>query len=296
MKGKKSGKKKKGNDNGKLVNIFIIIVLTLVGFLYFIGTSEKESSRPITKSREPQKQEEPIIAKKPVSLAQPKLSVSSSNKLAVIIDDIGYNRRFIDLIDLAVPITLAIIPFTPHSHEAALKGHSAGVEVILHLPMEPKGYPASNPGKGALLTSMTASDIQNNSIKGMDAVPNIRGVNNHMGSLFTEYSEGMKIVLREVQKRGLFFVDSKTSNNSKGYLLAKSMNIKTAERNIFLDNVKTEEAITIQLMKAIEVAKKEGEAIAIGHPYLETIAVLKKVAPTLLDDGIELVVASKITK
>lgn len=296
MKGKKPGKKKGGNDNGKLVYIFIIIIISLAGLLYFIGVDNKEAPKPITKRQEPQQREKPIIAIKPATLPQQKQGITYSSRLAVIIDDIGHNRRFIDLIELEVPITLAIIPFTPHSHEAAMKGRSAGVEVILHLPMEPKGYPALNPGKGALLTSMSPTDIRNNSIKGMEAIPNISGVNNHMGSLFTEYAEGMKIVLEEVQKRNLFFVDSKTSNNSKGYLLARSMKIKTAERNVFLDNVKTEEAITIQLMKAIAVARKEGEAIAIGHPYLETISVLKKIAPTLLDDGIELVVASQITK
>ncbi len=186
------------------------------------------------------------------------------------------------------------MPFTPYAKEASSKGSSAGLEIILHLPMEPKGYPANNPGKGALLTTMDKPSLLSQLEADLEAVPNITGVNNHMGSKFTEYAGGMHHILGELKKRGLFFIDSKTSTKSVAFSLSRTIGIKTAERSIFLDNVRTEEAIIKQLSKAIEVAKIKGEAIAIGHPYIETIAVLKKILPTMEKEGIRLVTASGI--
>ena len=296
MKKKPSKKKKKSNDNIKLVYIFIAIVIILTGILYLVSGPEDHSERPLVSTQRPEKALEATLSQTAESQPDESTIISSLPKLAVIIDDIGFNRRFSDLIDIQVPLTFAVIPFTPYSREAATKGHAAGLEVMLHLPMEPKGYPASNPGQGALLTTMSENDILNQTIADLNEVPNIKGVNNHMGSSFTEYSKGMKIVLKEIKKRNLFFVDSKTSIHSTGYALAKSMNIRTAERHVFLDNVQTEEAITQQLMEAVKAAKNTGEAVAIGHPYPSTVTVLRKLAPHLKDEGVELVLASALVK
>ncbi|MBE9504749.1 MAG: divergent polysaccharide deacetylase family protein [Proteobacteria bacterium] len=296
MKKKQSKKRKKGNDNLKLVYLFIAIVIALTGILFFIAGPEDHSERPLVATQRPGKVLEATLPQTAESQADEPTIISSLPKLAVIIDDIGFNKRFTDLLDIQVPLTLAIIPFTPYSREAATKGHTAGLEVMLHLPMEPKGYPASNPGQGALLTTMSENDILNQTIADLNDVPNIKGVNNHMGSSFTEYSKGMKIVLKEIKKRNLFFVDSKTSIHSTGYSLAKAMNIRTAERHVFLDNVQTEEAITQQLLEAVKVAKDKGEAVAIGHPYPSTVIVLRKLAPHLKEEGVELVLASALVK
>jgi len=106
----------------------------------------------------------------------------------------------------------------------------------------------------------------------------------------------MEVVLKEIKKRGLFFLDSKTSANSVGYSIAKSMGIRTAERTIFIDNDKTEKAIRAQLMKAVQMARSNGEAVAIGHPYEETVAALRNAASVLKNENVELVFASKITR
>lgn len=297
MRKKPSKKKKKGNDNIKLVYLFIAIVILLTGILFFISGPEDHSERPLVSTQRPGKALEPVLqTETAVSQLDEPTIISSLPKLAIIIDDVGFNKRFSDLINIQVPLTLAVIPFTPYSREAATKGHTAGLEVMLHLPMEPKGYPVSNPGQGALLTTMNGKDILTQTIADLNDVPNIQGVNNHMGSSFTEYSEGMKIVLKEIKKRNLFFVDSKTSILSTGYSLAKAMNIRTAERHVFLDNIQTEEAIIQQLREAVKIAKNTGEAVAIGHPYPSTVNVLRKLAPGLKEEGVELVLASALVK
>lgn len=296
MKKKPSKKKKKSNDNKKLVYLFAAIIVILAGILFFISEPEDHSKQFTVYTQKPEKVPGANLSQKTGNLIDEPSGIVSLPKLAVIIDDIGFNKRFSDLIDIQVPLTLAVIPYTPYAHEAATKGHSAGLEVMLHLPMEPKDYPASNPGQGALLTTMSNDDILSQTILDLDNVPNVKGVNNHMGSSFTEYSEGMEIVLKEIKKRDLFFVDSKTSFQSTGYSLAKAMSIKTAERHVFLDNIQTEEAITEQLMEAVRLAKDKGEAVAIGHPYPSTVAVLRKLAPRLKDEGIELVLASALVK
>lgn len=296
MKKRPSRKKKKDNDNIKLVYLFIAVVIGLTGILYLIAGRGNHIERTPFSSLKPEKPADAPLSQPPDSTREEWATAPSLPKLAVIIDDIGFNRRFSDLIEINVPITLAVIPFTPYSLEAASKGNLAGMEVMLHFPMEPKGYPASDPGKGALLISMSREAILGQTIASLNAIPNIKGVNNHMGSSFTEYSEGMEIVLSEIKKRNLFFVDSKTSMKSTGYSLSKSMDIRTAERNIFLDNVQTEEAITHQLMEAVKVAKHKGQAVAIGHPYPETVNVLKRLAPGLKDKGIDLVFASDLAR
>ena len=115
-----------------------------------------------------------------------------------------------------------------------------------------------------------------------------------MGSSFTEYAEGMKVVLKEVKKRGLFFIDSRTSYHSKAFSIARDMGIRTAERSVFIDNVQTKEAISLQIAEAVKVAKEKGEAIAIGHPSRATISTLAEIAPYLHSEGVELVFASAL--
>ncbi len=301
--GQNSSKNKKHNDNVKIIFAFIIIIIILCGVLYLVSTDNAPFSQYPSSSG--------LLKNQPVAdgrqYSSPNSRIDSNSdigppphgalpKLALIIDDIGFNRRYEEIIKINIPLTLAIIPFTRYSRNAALNGETAGMGIMLHLPMEPQGYPKSDPGKGALLTTMNRETIRKLTSEAIAAVPEVGGINNHMGSRFTEYSEGMKVVLKEIKKRGLFFIDSKTSANSTGFSIARTMKIKTAERAVFLDNIQTEDAIKKQLMEAIQEAKKNGEAIAIGHPYPSTINVIKNVAPLIEKEGVELVLASQIAK
>ena len=303
MKKKKAGKKsKKNNDNLKLLYLFIGAVFLLGAALYIFTVEEKYSET----ARKPDKKS----VNKASSTAQPttikvmperpsdqggNISTSSSlPMLAIIIDDIGFNESYVDLINISVPMTLAVIPSTKYASLAAKAGKEGGMEIMMHLPMEPKGYPETDPGRWALLKVMGEDEISRNLDANFDMLPDVKGVNNHMGSSFTEYAEGMEVVLKGIKKRGLFFVDSRTSYRSKAYSIARGMGIKSAERSTFLDNVQTKEAISAQIAKAVKAAKEKGKAIAIGHPSKATIATLAEVAPYIIDEGVQLVFASAV--
>ncbi|MBW2622305.1 MAG: divergent polysaccharide deacetylase family protein [Deltaproteobacteria bacterium] len=196
-------------------------------------------------------------------------------KVAIVIDDLGQDMRLARcFLKIDAPIAFAILPFQPHSERLAREVHEAGQVVMLHLPMEPKSYPGVNPGPGALFRTMDRSQIEEAVYKAIAEVPYISGVNNHMGSSFTEDSERMRWVLETLQKQGLFFLDSRTSARTKSNHLAGDVGIKIAERSVFLDNVLEEEAIRVQLRRLVTLARQKGQAIAIGHPYNVTCRVL----------------------
>lgn len=196
-------------------------------------------------------------------------------KVALVIDDLGQDIRLADcFLKIDAPIAFAILPFQPHSQEIARAVYEAGQVIVLHLPMEPALYPEFNPGPGALFLTMDRGQVEEAVRAAIQEVPNLAGVNNHMGSSFTEDSERMTWVLEELKRQGLFFLDSRTSARTKANGLARRLGIKTAERAVFLDNVQEEEAIRAQLRRLVALARQNGQAIAIGHPYYETCQVL----------------------
>lgn len=296
---KKKKKKRNNNDNTKLIYLFVFIVLFLGAVIYSLTREAGPEGQNTILAEKKDPYPAPSAVSPGLGTEPEKGDVGASGglpKIAIIIDDIGYNKKYRDFISIKIPITLAVIPFTPYSHEAAVEANSAGAEIMLHLPMEPKDYPETDPGKGALLLAMNEERLIGQLKEDLDAVPHIKGVNNHMGSRFTESAERMGLVLHEIKSRNLFFVDSKTSFDSQGYSVASEMNIRTAERSVFLDNIQTEEAIREQLTEAVKAAKQKGTAIAIGHPYPITIAALEKAAPALRSEGVELVTASAIVR
>jgi hypothetical protein len=162
--------------------------------------------------------------------------------------------------------------------------------------MEPRDMARHDPGAGALLTTMTVDEVLR-ALKGdLDAVPHVSGVNNHMGSRFTENELLMTAVLIELKGRGVYFLDSRTTGGSVALKVARDVGIGWAGRNVFLDNERDEDIIKAQLMKTVAIAKKRGSAIAIGHPYPETLAVLDEVVPGLAARGVELVTLSRLVR
>lgn len=212
-----------------------------------------------------------------VTAAPKAATVDPEAKLAVVIDDVGQALRPArELLELPYPVTLSVLPGTPHGGEAAALARQAGAEVLLHLPMEPKGWPGINPGPGALFTSMTDDELRATVAADLAQVPQAAGVNNHMGSRFTAHAPGMAVVMDELKARGLFFLDSLTAPNSTGTDEARKAGLPVYRRSIFLDNIRDVGAILRQLEKAERVAAVSGQAVAIGHPYPETVAALKK--------------------
>ena len=219
-------------------------------------------------------------------------------QIAIVIDDFGsVYKQAKDFLKIKVPITFSILPFRRHSREIAKLVHEKGFEVMLHLPMEPYGYPSIKPGEGALLLSMTDDQIRrvtNRCLDDLDCC--ISGVNNHMGSAFTENKSKMRIVLQEIKKRHLFFLDSLTSPHSTAYKTATSLHIPAGRRDIFLDVKQTREFVSGQLKKLISIARRKGKAIAIGHPYTVTLEVLKDRLPEINKTQARIVPVSELIK
>lgn len=209
-------------------------------------------------------------------------------RVAIVIDDMGYDLEILRrLFDLDVPITISVLPYMERSAEVAEEANSRGWEVMLHLPMEPEDLARNDPGKGALFITMADDEVRSRLLDNMEAVPFVVGVNNHMGSRFTSDDHAMRVVLDVIKKSGVYFLDSKTSTRSVAASVARDLGIRTTSRSVFLDNRRDKEYIREQLEKLLRIAAKNGKAVAIGHPYPETIEVLLEMLPEMAGRGVE---------
>ncbi len=212
---------------------------------------------------------------KALAFEEPENSPSFKPHIALIIDDIGvafcHARPFWEL---GIPMTFAILPRLPKTESLALEIHNQGHEIMLHQPMEPFQSDI-DPGPGALYVGDEMNRIVKTMEENISRVPYAVGVNNHMGSRFTACQKEMREVLEVIKSKELFFVDSLTTNRSKGYRTAKRLEVTTARRDIFLDHRLDESAILSQLRKLKRIALKYGRAIGIGHPFPETARALK---------------------
>lgn len=214
--------------------------------------------------------------------------------VAIIIDDMGnHTQAERKLLSLNGQLTFSIIPFSPFQDKIAAIAEKNGMEVMLHLPMEPVEYPKVNPGKHALMTTMTPQQVVEQLRKNLDAIPNAKGVNNHMGSKMTGVFSHMYQILSVIKKRDLFYIDSLTNPKSLCRTPARLLQLPFAERDIFLDHVQQPEVIRRQLRRLVNVAVRHGEAVGIAHPYTATYRVLSEMMPWLKTQ-VKLVPASQI--
>ena len=223
-------------------------------------------------------------------------TISQNGKVAIILDDMGYSLEAINqVVRMNQKITVSILPNTPRAVETAEIAREKGLEVLLHLPMESDNSgSAQNNVQGIVLSSMGKRRIIQIFSEDLSQVPYARGVNNHMGSKITKDKDIMKIILEQVKKNNLFFVDSMTTGASLAYDLALSMGIPAAKRHVFLDGVLTEEYIAIQMEELFHKAKRLGGAIGICHPTEVTLKVLADKLPEMEKYGLELVFASAL--
>ena len=198
-------------------------------------------------------------------------------KIAIIIDDLGYDLdRDLSFLQLDLPLSLSVLPYGPFSRSMVKKANELEYELILHLPMEPKNYPSVKPGPGGLFLSMSAHEIREILSRDLKEVTGARGVNNHMGSSFTENREKMRVVLNELKRRGLFFIDSRTSKHTVALDVAREIGLPAERRRVFLDNNLAPRALKIQMERLLNMARHRGSAIGICHPYKETYLLLKQ--------------------
>lgn len=202
--------------------------------------------------------------------------------LSLIIDDLGQNpERDNRALALPGPVTLAIMPDTPHATDFARQAHKAGKTVMLHMPMDPATGPY------AWHPELPLPELESRLNAALLKVPYAAGINNHMGSRMTAQPAAMAWLMGELQRRHKFFVDSRTSAQTVAAQQAQKIGLASVSRDVFLDDERTEAAIATQLQTAISLAHKQGSAVMIGHPYPQTLAVLERELPKLKAQGID---------
>lgn len=215
-----------------------------------------------------------------------------AGKLAIVIDDFGYRPHTENQV-LAMPpaLSVAVLPNAPHAREMATKAHQAGHEVLIHLPMAPISKQPLE--KDTLRPDMSSDEIERIIREAVNNVPYAVGLNNHMGSAMTSSLFGMQKVMQALERYNLYFLDSMTIGNSQAMRAAAGTGVKVIKRKVFLDDTQNEADIRRQFTRAVELARRNGSAIAIGHPHPSTVRVLQQMIPALPAD-ITLVHASSL--
>lgn len=226
---------------------------------------------------------------------EPATTRSHHGKLAVIIDDCGYDIDLVRrLVKLNAPFSFAIIPYRDYSSDVLHVINGGGQVAMLHLPMEPMDPSAMSEGKHTVLTSMDDKSIRALTRDMVNSLPGISGVNNHQGSKATSDERAMTAVLKELKSQGLFFVDSNTYSKSLGDKLAAKMGVPTGRNNIFLDNSTNEDEIIKKIWQAAAIADKYGSAIAICHARPHTVNAWEQAIGEVKASGLKLVPVTEV--
>ena len=241
-----------------------------------IGVSPKYISKKI-----PKPLDKNVLSKKPL--------------IAILIDDMGVNSKMSNKVmaEIAKPITFSFLPYGNNIQKQVDKAKDFGHEIMLHLPWEPYSISA-NPGPNSLKTEDTKEEILENLNKNLNAFSGYDGINNHMGSKFSRYRNGIELVMSEIKERDLFFVDSMTDNKSIAGKIAKEYSVPTTHRNVFLDHIDSDEFVKHALQEVERIAEQEGTVVAIGHPKDATINALRKWLPDLEKRGFKVVTLQKV--
>jgi polysaccharide deacetylase 2 family uncharacterized protein YibQ len=288
-------------------------LVVAVGLLvYHLAPPQPPSPPPAAKSAE---NETPALKKKPAFEIYPKEKPAPRQSLArkdipasipkpaprkalpsvaLIIDDLGYDKKIAQkFAQLNVTLTFSILPHSPFQKKIARLAQSKGLEIMIHMPMEPVEYPQVNPGPGTLLTSMSPDELINQLDQNLNTLPGVKGINNHMGSRLTSESTQMYQIFSILKKRELFFIDSRTTAESLCEPSARLLQVPFAQRDVFIDHYIEPDFIRNQIKELIRIAKKNGEAIGIMHPHSTTLKVLQEMMPDLKGQ-VRLVPASKV--
>jgi hypothetical protein len=213
--------------------------------------------------------------------------------IALVIDDLGFNRRAAAAINrLSGPLTLAFLPYAPKLDEQTRAARAAGHELLVHVPMEPGGR--EWPGPDALTSELAPAELITRLRSQLRSFRGFVGINNHMGSLLTTDPERMAIIMAELRRLGLLFLDSRTSPQSVAARAAAHLGVPHAERDVFIDNDLGHASVLRQLERAERIARFHGHAVAIGHPHDVTLEALRTWLPKLETRGIALVPISAI--
>lgn len=233
-----------------------------------------------------------------VKIAGPQVKpppISYKGKIAIVLDDWGYNLNNVNAVrQIKLPLTISVLPNLAYSKEVAKQLHASGLEIMIHLPMEPQERYRLE--ENTILTSMSEKKIRGIIQKDLTSVPFARGVNNHMGSKATSEGKVMMVILGELKKKNLYFLDSLVTGDTVCARIAANLGMPFAKRDIFLDNHEDPAYITKQIEKLKTKARMNGQAIGIGHDRKTTLSLLREVLPQLEKEGYKLVFVSELVK
>ncbi len=220
-----------------------------------------------------------------------------AGKIAIIIDDFGYTTSDVvnSLLKLEIPITYSIIPGLKFSKALAERLNKAGKAILIHMPMQALERRVESDGY-SLLVNMNEKEIRERVRKAIAAVPHAAGMNNHMGSAATVRDTLLAPVFEELDKAGLFFIDSRTNPNTHAFKLAKKMGLEAEINDIFLDNEESWEKVQQKMWQLADLAASRGSAIAIGHPHRYTLQAIQEIAPQLVQRGFQFVPVEELTR
>lgn len=216
--------------------------------------------------------------------------------IAIVLDDVGVNHAHAEAaINLPAEITLSFMTYADGVAGMAARARARGHELMVHVPMEPLGG-KNDPGPNALMVDLSDAEILRRLRWGLDRFDGYVGINNHMGSRFTQDDRGMRLVMEELQRRHLLFLDSRTIANSVGERIAEQIGVAHVTRDVFLDDDMSGAAVVKQLEIAERVARETGQVIAIGHPHPATIAAIKAWLPRAKAQGFIIAPLSVVAK
>ncbi len=267
-----AARRRRASDDGDRRALFVGPRCLWIAVLFLLAWS------PLTVVGQHQVFEEPFEQAAPdVRRAEPDgRIVPHRPRVAILIDDMGLGRHVCkELPELPLHLSFSFFPHGPASMEQAEHAHRLGRDVLLHQPMQPRN-PTVDPGPGALLLGLDETEVDAIVRANLAAIPHVVGVNNHMGSRYTEDRPAMRSFLRLLREQNLFFVDSFTSPRSIALEEAQALGLPTARRQIFLDNVLNPERVCQQIRALINEANVQGEAIGIGHPHEATLLALRQ--------------------
>ena len=256
--------------------------------------------QPIQDMRSAQAKPTPPTAPPQTFQLEPSEAIVSQGaaKIAIIVDDCGYDLSLAKrLIQIDCPLTLSILPKTTFASATAELAHTSGLEVMLHLPMEPVRYLDPGIPELEIRCGQTEAEIETLIAEALASVPHVSGVNNHEGSRACADLTAMAAVMSQLKREGLYFIDSRTTADTVAFSVARSMNLKVANRDVFLDNESDKQAIEAQLEKLVALSiRLKQPVIGICHLRRTTVAVLEEQLPLLRKDGHRFLFASQVVK
>ena len=216
--------------------------------------------------------------------------------IAVVIDDMGIDRRrTAEVTALQGPLTTSFLTYAGDLKSQVLAAQRAGHELLVHVPMEPSSK-AVDPGPNVITTGLSQSEMKRRLDWALERFPDFVGINNHMGSRFTADRDGMVFVLSALKRRGLLFLDSRTTAETVAASVARDLDLPFVERHVFLDDDPSATAVARQLREVERIAARDGYAVVIGHPKDATIDALRQWLPALARRGFALVPVSAIVE